>query len=177
MILLPWETFVIETPLNKDKVIAELKNNIEPEKVFRRWNQPGAKKFEGFLAEDGFEITKLINYKNSFNPVIRGRVESSGDVTRLTVKLRLPVVVLGFMIVWFGGLASISLAQFAGPYLGSYFSLFSNENAISFPMALVPPGMLLFGYAIMMGGYLHESKAIKNTLTKITRGKVVNNVS
>jgi hypothetical protein len=162
MTLLPFETIIIETSLTKEETIFNLTSNIEPEKTFRLWNKTDIKAFEGQLTTNEFEIKRIISYRNSFLPIIKGRIETIETGTRLTVNLRLHFAVMIFMAVWFG---------FIGLFLmASLLSLEGSGGTFLFPL-----GMLLFGYALTMGGYLFESHRTKEILTDIIKGQIVSN--
>jgi hypothetical protein len=162
MTFLPFETIIIETPLTKDETIFNLTNNIEREKTFRLSNKSNTKVFEGQLTANEFEIKRIINYRNSFLPIVKGRIDTIGTRTRLTINLKLHIGVMIFMAVWFcfvGLFVTASLSSRKG--IGEIF--------------LFPVGMLIFGYALMMGGYLFESKRTKEILTDITKGQIISN--
>jgi hypothetical protein len=162
MTFLPFETIVIETPLTKEDTIINLTKNIEPEKTFRFLNKSDTKAFEGHLRGNEFEIKRIINYRNSFLPIIKGRVETSGQGTRITIDMRLHAVVIVFMLIWFG-------------FVGLFFiaSIINSEDGNE--TILFPLGMLVFGYALTMGGYLFESFRTKEVLTDIIKGRIINN--
>lgn len=162
MTFLPFETIIIDTPLTKEETISNLRSNIEREKTFCLWNKSDTKAFEGQLTTNEFEIKRIISYRNSFLPIIKGRIETFGTGTRLTVNMRLHVAVMTFMAVWFG-------------FVGLFFiaSLSSLEDRSD--TSLFPLGMLLFGYPLTMGGYLFESYRTKEILTDITKGQIVKN--
>jgi hypothetical protein len=162
MTFLPFETIIIETPLTKEQTIANLTSNIEREKTFRLWNKSNSKAFEGQLTGNGFEIKRIIGYGNSFLPIVKGRIETIGTGTRLTVNLRLHIAVMIFMTVWFG-LVGLS-------FIASLSSSKDSGDTFLFPL-----GMLIFGYALTMGGYLFEAKRTKEILTDITKGQMVGN--
>ena len=162
MTFLPFETIVIETPLTKEETISNLSKSIEPEKSFRFFNKSDTKDFEGQLRGNEFEIKRIISYRNSFLPIIKGRLQTFGTGTRVTVNMRLHAAVIIFMAVWFGGVGLFFLASLLG--------LKDNGDTILFPL-----GMLLFGYALTMGGYLFESYRTKEILTDITKGRIVSN--
>ncbi len=162
MTFLPFETIVIETPLTKEEAISNLTKSIEPEKTFRFLNKSDTKHFEGQLRGNEFEIKRIISYRNSFLPIVKGRLQTIGTGTRLTVNMRVHVAVMIFMAVWFG-------------FVGLFFvvSLLGSED--NGETILLPLGMLLFGYALTMGGYLFESYRTKEILTDITKGRIVSN--
>jgi hypothetical protein len=161
MTFLPFETIVIETALTKEETISNLIRNIEPEKTFRFFNKSDTKDFEGKLRGNEFEIKRIINYQNSFLPIIRGRVETIATGTRITINMRLHALVIIFMAVWFS-------------FIGLFFIIdLSSED--SSETLLFPLGMLLFGYVLTMAGYLFESYRTKEILTDITKGQINSN--
>lgn len=147
MTFLPFETIVIETSLTKEETISNLMKNIEPETTFRFQNKSDTKDFEGRLNGNEFEIKRIISYRNSFLPIIRGKIETFGTGTQITINMRLHVAVMIFMAVWFG-------------FVGLFFIASLSSAGISETL-LYPLGMLIFGYALTMGGYLFESYRTK----------------
>ena len=105
MPFLPFETLVIETSLNKEEVATNLVNNIEPAKTIRFWIKPDRKAFEGHLINDEFKITRIISYRNSFLPVIKGKLQTVGHSTHITLTMRLHLATIAFITVWFSGVA------------------------------------------------------------------------
>lgn len=160
MPFLPFETLVIETSLSKEEVATNLANNIEPEKTIRFWIKSDRKAFEGHLRNNEFEIKRIISYKNSFLPVISGRLQTAGNSTRITIKMRPHLAVIAFMTIWFSGIGVFTAIEFTNN---------DNLNGVVF----IPIGMLLFGYALMMGSYLFESSRAKLILTEITKGQFI----
>lgn len=162
MTFLPFETIIIETPLTKDDTIINLTKNIEPKKTFRFFNKSDTKDFEGYLSGNEFEIKRIINYQNSFLPIIQGQIETLGHGTRITLKLRLPVAVIVFLSIWFG-------------FVGLFFIATLTNSEDSNETVLFPLGMLAFAYALTMGGYLFESYRSKEILTDILKGQIISN--
>ncbi len=154
MIFLPFETIIIETTLTKEDAMLNLTKNIEPEKTFRFINRSDTKDFEGCLRGDEFEIRRIIRYKNSFLPVISGRIETSGLATRITVKLRLNPGAMAFMLIWFGFVTLFLIASIIKP-------------GDPIETVVLPIVMLVFGYAVTIGAYLFESYRTKEILTHI----------
>ncbi len=94
--------FVIDAPLPLASARARLAAAIEPEQLQR---SAGARPFEGRLDETSFEIWRIIGYRNSVRPVIRGRLVSAGDTTRVdgTITLSplpLPARIFTIILVW-----------------------------------------------------------------------------
>jgi len=137
-----------------------LMKNIEAPKIIRPFWEQSAGEFEGELKNNEFEIKRIIRYRNSFLPLIKGRVENSGDGTRLIIEMRINVSAALFMTIWCGFLA-----------LGiSWTIIFQDDyepDSIGIPIA-----MLVFGYVLVMSGYLYEARKAKDLLLSITQGRI-----
>ncbi|MBD2580340.1 hypothetical protein [Oscillatoria sp. FACHB-1406] len=113
MKLLPYETLVLETrdplPIVRDRLATRI------EAPRSGWNLSSNRApYEGTISDDGFKITRVIHYRNSFLPVIRGTLESlpPGTVVRITMKLH--PFVLGFVgfwcLAWYSAVIPLSIA-------------------------------------------------------------------
>jgi len=148
---LPFESITYRTELPLEEVITRLRKNIKEKKKFfdrsyhfDNFSQP----YAGTLKENDFKISREINYRNSFLPVISGRVEQERKGTIISIKMRPHLAVLIFMVFWFSGV-SIGALAFTLPVLtGGDF-----EGA-----SLIPVGMLVFGYLLTTLGFKYESK-------------------
>jgi hypothetical protein len=160
MTFLPFEKFEIESSLSKEKVIIALMENIEEEKMIRFWKRSDAKDFEGTIRGNEFEIQRIISYKNSFLPIIKGRMETAGYGAKLRIDMRIQIPVILFLVIWFG-------------IIGLFFiiEIFKGINDVK--SILFPFGMLLFGYILTMAGYLVEASKAKDLLLDITQGKII----
>ena len=77
MPLLPFDTFSLETPLAPGEVRARLAAAVEPKRRLRLGG--GRCPFEGEVEGDSFRVSRVINYRNSFLPHVRGRVHRRGE--------------------------------------------------------------------------------------------------
>lgn len=99
--LLPYDAFAIDTPLSVEAAVATLTDAVEPTKWMR--DSKEHKTFQGTVARDGFKITRIIHYRNSFTPIIRGRFQPRPAGCTISVTMQLHWFVMAFMCVWFGG--------------------------------------------------------------------------
>src|SRR5215210_8756525 len=81
MPLLPFDSFSIDTRLSASEAAERLAGAVEP----RRWLRfgRGVKPFEGEVAADSFAIRRVIHYRNSFLPELRGRIEAVPSGSRV----------------------------------------------------------------------------------------------
>lgn len=162
---LPFENITYKTKLSSSEIIKRLNEVTEPRKLFRIsdiFRSNNHKPYEGLIEANYFTISRIIRYRNSFLPKISGRIESEFTGTVITVKMRLNTFVLIFMSIWFTGVGLACFAVLAMALNGDSFSAF----------ALIPFGMLLFGYAISTGGFKHESLKSKYYFAKLFEASI-----
>ncbi len=101
MQLLPYDTFTIQTQDSVSEVIRRLEAQIEARKAFRSYFSRDHAPYEGRIDSTGFEIYRIIHYRNSFLPNIRGQFESLPNGTLIRVTMRLHPFVTAFLLFWF----------------------------------------------------------------------------
>lgn len=162
---LPAENITFKTKLKRNEVLKQLLENVEPEKTFRfaLFNRDSTKPYEGYITRQSFEIKRIIGYRNSFLPRISGILEEDFDGTRIKVKMRLHALVIVFLCIWCGflGIAFIAMLsqEFSSPGFNS--------------LVLMPLGMIIFAYALTMGGFKFESISSKKDLQSIFEAEVI----
>ncbi|MDY7021070.1 MAG: hypothetical protein SWJ54_06865, partial [Cyanobacteriota bacterium] len=109
MRLLPSEKFTLRTPDSLSKVIERLEAKIEAPKTFRWSFSRNHAPYAGTISEDGFKIYRIIHYRNSFLPIIRGEFQSFTDETQVHITMSLHPFVLAFLIFWFSTFFSLSI--------------------------------------------------------------------
>ena len=157
---LPRENITYKTKLNEDEVIKRLLNFIEPEKTFSFGiiSSGSIKSYEGQINGQTFKIKRIIGYRNSFLPIINGIIEKDYDgETTIKVKMRLQIFIIVFLFIWCGGAGLIGIAFLTQAFDGSEFN----------PAILIPFGMLILVYALVMGAFKFESNKSKKDLQSI----------
>lgn len=101
MKLFPYDTFTIQTLDSLPIVLNKLSANVEPQKTFRWSFSHNQKPYEGTIFDTGFEIHRIIHYRNSFLPRIQGQFESSATGTTVRITQQLHPFVLAFLGFWF----------------------------------------------------------------------------
>ena len=102
MKLIPYEKFQIDSGLSAADVLQRIKQHTGERTLF---SFQSSHEFSGHVSEREFEITKNISYRNSFLPVIEGKVEQTSTGARVTISMRLHLAVICFMFVWFSGVS------------------------------------------------------------------------
>lgn len=151
MKLIPYEKFQIDSGLSAADVLQRIKQHTGERTLF---SFQSSHEFSGHVSEREFEITKNISYRNSFLPVIEGKVEQTSTGARVTISMRLHLAVICFMFVWFSGVSIGCIAVLA------------HLDRFSMPM-LIPFGMLIFGIVLVSGGFWFEASKQKIRLIEL----------
>jgi WD domain, G-beta repeat len=155
--LLPFETFTLTTPDPLAIVLEKLAPHIEPTKTMRRFSRNHAP-YQGTIDETGFKITRIIHYRNSFLPVIRGQFEPSATGTIVRVNMRLHPFVTAFLVFWFVTWCSILIP-------------------VSLTMDLDPIALAFLGFPFIIlfafwGGFWYEAHRSRRELTAIVTSEL-----
>ena len=153
---LPYENVTFESKLNKEEIMKRISGMIEPSRTYRKFiaGRGGQKPYEGSIYLNIFNMSRVIAYRNSFLPIIEGRVEEDFGTTKINVRMRLNTFVLVFICIWCGGVG-----------IGFFAMLTYSIGTGRFePATLITLGMLLFGYALVTLGFKYESIKSKNFL-------------
>lgn len=166
---LPYENYVIQTKLSVDEVMKRLNENIEPKKFVRlpSFNNYPIKPYEGKIVGSNFTISRIIQYRNSFLPVVKGEISTFLSQTQIRVKMQPPTYVILFMSIWLGiiGIACIGIIIVG-------ISKYKEELQNGFsPMLLIPFVMFAFGALLTTFAFKIESKKTKQFLDRILEGR------
>lgn len=139
------ENLVYKTKLTKEEAIKMIGYNVEKEKLFSF--RSCKKCYVGNVEGNEFKIERVISYKNSFLPVIKGEIFMDFEGAKIKVDMKIHSSILVFMFIW------CSIICFAG--VACTYQLFTEEFNLIF---LMPFGMLLFVFLLFYGGFKFESK-------------------
>lgn len=147
MKFLPYTRFEITSPLRREDALKVFAAHVEATKWFR-WNWPNSAndtRFEGEMTASGFEVRRILGYRNSFVPVVRGEIESAGAMSRITITMRPLIIVIAFCALWCA--AVVSMAATGEAWLSV--------------------AMLAFLYVLVMGGFWFEASKQERVLREI----------
>ena len=165
--LLPIENLVFHSALNQETLLAQLQNKIETPKPFKFGvaNNSYSKKYIGTIHNNRFEIKRVITYRNSFLPLIKGEIKNDNNGSEINVKMSLNKIVQVFMSIW---LSVVSVACF-GILFGLIFkNIFKIEPSF---FILIPFFMLVFGVLMVSFGFKLESKKSIHDLEEILKAR------
>jgi len=164
MKFLPYEDFEIKTSLSSYDAINRLKKITGASQHLWFWQRPKAS-YQGKIEGNQFEISRSIGYRNSFLPIIKGKVRSDLGGSSITISMQLHVLVMLFMIFWLGSVGFSFLTSLDW----AVYDLLTTGQADLF--SLFPPaGMFLFGYLLTMGGFKFEARKSKKHLYELLNG-------
>ena len=162
---LPFESYVLTTQLSPQEVYKRLSDNIEPRKMYRffTFDKQPTKPYEGEIAVHSFRISRVINYRNSFLPIINGEILSFFGQTQIQIKMKPAIFVLIFMSFW--------LSMTGAACVGILFNIPQMTQSGFSPMLLIPFAMFIFGCLLSFFSFKIESKKSKAFLATLLMGR------
>ena len=99
---------IIKTRKSKNEVLEIIRANTDNRKIETVFSlesglqtQSTDKYFYGKVEGDSFELCRIIKYRNSFCPILFGKVEENGNETSININTRLDKNVKIFVTIWF----------------------------------------------------------------------------
>jgi len=161
---MPFYRFHLDTPLSESTAFERIQRLTRPQRrSFREWiavnitrddNTVGPP-FLGKVGPSTFRLRRDIRYRNSFLPLVWGRIVPSLRGSRINVTMFLHPLVAVFMIFWFSGLG-----------YGVVKLWVHRKEAVPFAV-LVPAAMILFGVALVLVCFIPEAIKAKRLLESI----------
>jgi len=122
-----------------------------------RLRYPSGPPFIGTVQDNSFKVRRDIRYRNSFLPMIWGRLISIPTGTRVRVTMFLHPLVAVFMVVWLGFVGRGALFDRSGP-----------------PVFLW--GMFVFGIVLVTAGFIPEVITARRLITVALKSAAANAV-
>ena len=162
---LPAEDITFQSKLKEAELLQRLEDNIEPERAFRfgLFQRRETKPYQGKVVGNSFNISRIISYRNSFLPRISGNIENTFSGSLIRVKMRLHVAVLVFMCIWGGIVGAVGILFLSQAFGSTDFD----------PMMLVPLGMLVVFYVVIMLAFKYESNQSKADLQNLFEAEII----
>jgi len=148
VIWFPYVRHTFNTISNKDEIRSKIQTSTESLKFYwwywlsRSHYLQTDKPFYGTILGDRFRIKRIIDYRNSFLPVIHGKISDN----KVAISLRPSIFVLLFIIIW---------SVFPSILLGVALRVMVQEHYFSIYI-LLPLGMLCFAYGLLINGFGKE---------------------
>lgn len=158
MNIFPFKTYTLPTAEPLAQVKQRLANHIEKPKLVRWHFSRDHAPYQGTMTDLGFEIHRIIHYRNSFLPNIQGQFSSLPTGTAVHITMQLHPLILVFMCAWLGiwYMAMIPIALFGNtaPLMGIGFL-----------------GLPIVVFGIFLGVFHYEAERSHQDLTQILRGQ------
>ncbi|MBT3315404.1 MAG: hypothetical protein HN390_12420 [Anaerolineae bacterium] len=167
MKFLPYEDFEIKTSFSPYDSVNRLKKVTGSKRHFWFWQTPKTS-YQGKIEGNQFEISRSIGYRNSFLPIIKGKVRSDLGGSSITISMQLHILVMVFMIFWLGSVGFSFITS-----LDWVVYDFLTTGQADFFSLLPPAGMFLFGYLLTMGGFKFEVRKSKKYLYELLNGNKI----
>lgn len=135
--------FELLSPLPPDECTSRMGTAIDVERFwgFSFIAFTGKKPALGWVTDSAFRIRKRISGRDSFQRILSAKMRPDGSGTVISGKFAMHPFVQAFMFIWFGGVS-----------IGMVVSMLSAFNGQFDSGLLIPPGMLIFGLAMVFYG-------------------------
>jgi len=145
---MPLYSFHLSVPAQPEVVAERIRRVVAPAPTFwgtltSSWQRPRGPSapFLGSVDNLTFQIRRNIQYRNSFLPMIRGKINSTPTGSSVNVFMYMHPFSLIFMLIWFG-----------------FLVLFESRVAdMNIARSFIPIGMAVFGLALSLGGFFFEA--------------------
>jgi hypothetical protein len=166
---LPVENYTLTTKLTVEEVRKRIADNVEPKKSFRfsLISNSYTKPYEGNVTGNSFTISRVINYRNSFLPLINGNISNFVGQTQVKIKMQPVTFVLVFITVWLGVVGLVCLVTVIG-IISKYKQIFKDGFS---PFLLIPFAMFIFGCLLTYFAFKIESKKSKKFFAALLEGE------
>lgn len=153
----PWRRYAIMSQWAPAEIVAVMQRITGPP----GWFGPQAsREFTGTVTADGFVVSRKHSYRNSFLPVIIGRLEWVPGGTCIRTTMRLNWFVFAFWFLWMTavtwGLLTVLMQ--------------ARDVHGNLAPALFPLGMVVFGYLLCAVSFGYEARRAKDMLDNLLRG-------
>lgn len=162
---LPYENITYTTKLAAEEVrsrLIELVESPEKPRLKKILGSGSTDAYGGGVYKSHFEISRIIGYRNSFLPQIKGEVEQDYGETKVHVKMRLHMFVMIFMVLWLGGVGVGLVAVLTYAIQNETFEI----------LMIIPAFMFVFGYALTVGAFKYESIKSKKFFAQLFEAKI-----
>ena len=169
---LPFENYAIQTSLTAQEVFQRLYDKIEEKRNhgFNWRSKISNKPYEGKVSTTSFTMSRVIDHRNSFLPIIRGKIISLAGQTRVEINMRPAMGTLIFMSVWLGFIGTICLTMVIAAVM--HISEVFKEGISG--ATLIPFILLIFGLLIQKYSFRSESKETKEFLATLLKAEKIN---
>lgn len=155
-LFVPYQRLTIVTPMSPVEAVERLAEVVGPPRgVLGGFWSADHKPYTGTVSGTHFKIVRHLLYRNSFRPVISGRVDAGPEGTVVHASLRPDLFVLVLMLVWLGVVVDLAAVE-ALAYLRAWRAAGALPDLGPYDLAL-PAAMLCLGYGVMLVAFRVEA--------------------
>ena len=172
--LLPIENFTLVSAKPTEEILNRLSDNVMGYKKYRYrgFTSTYPKPYSGHINGSSFEITRNLDYRNSFVPIIKGHTYRQQGETFIVIRMRMHPITNVFGILWLGIVGVVCLGMILLAVLKIQQVL---QDGFS-PLVLIPFGLFIFGYSLFYFGFKHESEQSKEFLINLFEAQLRSNI-
>jgi hypothetical protein len=161
-IFLPVEDYTLTTNLKVEEVNRRLSQRIRPKRKLKDFffGDNSNKPYEGYILINDFEMSRIIWYRNSFLPLIKGLIYSADGKTYIKVKMKILSWVLVPTVIVIGVLTVVSFVTYRIPNI----FMFNRQFAFLFP---------LVSYLVIYFAFKIESRISTKFLEKLLEAEKI----
>ena len=161
--ILPSQNLTLHSPFKAEECAGKLREFIEEKKPLKlTWKTPlYSKRYIGFVLDGEFKIHRNITYRNSFLPIIQGRIIGKELGSEIQINMKLDPFVKAFIGFWLGFTILFCIALIF-VLLNGHFS----------PFFIVPFIMVIFGLTLSHGAFNYERKQSVDDLKNIFQAEI-----
>jgi hypothetical protein len=166
--ILPSQNLILHSPLTAVECENKLREFTEEMKPFKlSWKAPiYSKRYIGFVFDGKFEIHRNITYRNSFLPIIRGKISPTAVGSEIQINMKLEAFVKVFIGLWLGFTFLFCVAVIMVMFKASFS-----------PFFIIPFIMAIFGLTLSHGAFNYERKQIVDDLKNIFEAEIKSKTS
>lgn len=152
---------ILHTHLTPQQSLDALSSNIFPAKPipFVFGSEKYNTKFTGHITGNSFKVRPVIQYRNSFIPIITGQLTPLPNGTQIVITFTLIRLVFVFMCIWFAIMTIV----------GTTIAISSIAKGTLPREAFVPFGIDIFGLALFITLFNSEVNSAKEDLIAILK--------
>ncbi|BAZ39832.1 hypothetical protein NIES4101_57890 [Calothrix sp. NIES-4101] len=167
MKFLPYEGLIIYSQLSQESAIQKLIDVVDSSSN-QNFRSSAIKPYRGEIIGYKFKIRRIINYRNSFLPVIQGEIKSVREGCCIDLKIRLNLIVICFTFVWSSPLIYLLLMIFIVMIIKLFSpGLVTVSGSIPSNIIFALFGFILFYYCLVTICFKIESTKAKVFLQKL----------
>jgi len=151
--IFPHEKISYQTYFSDKEVMEKLEKSITMDTIYT-----------GECSDNKFKLTRNINYRNSFLPIIKGKIDSNQNSTIIDVNMQLHILVRIFMSIWVTGTLISCIVII--------YTSISEEITLD-THTFIPFFLFFFGIVFPYIGFKYESKKSIEHLKEIFEAEII----